>query len=145
MTVTTTDWAGDLLEFVDAVEALVNPWNTNWVPWWLLRPGGVSGPLRARAGREVFCQLREHGRLGLGEAVVTGGGRLGGVVLVHVAVINLLQAARVDTVRTRGGELGPSGGGARRDDDGHATAGGRPWRSGAGSVEASHLSGPGRG
>lgn len=39
---------GDLL--LQPVEVIVNPWNTNRVPWWLLLPNGVSGAIKRRAG-----------------------------------------------------------------------------------------------
>lgn len=37
--------AGDLLD--QPVEVIVNAWNRNIIPWWLLRPHGVSGALKA--------------------------------------------------------------------------------------------------
>lgn len=40
---------GDLVEVAD-VEAIVNAWNRNVVPWWLLYPSGVSKAIRRRAG-----------------------------------------------------------------------------------------------
>ena len=39
---------GDLLE--QQTEAIVNPWNRNIIPWWLLLPQGVSGAIKRRAG-----------------------------------------------------------------------------------------------
>ncbi len=36
---------GDLLD--QDVEVIVNAWNRNIIPWWLLLPQGVSGPLNA--------------------------------------------------------------------------------------------------
>ena len=79
------------------VEAIVNPWNTNRVPRWLLRSGGVSGQLRRRAGTAVFRELAGAGPLPLGQAVVTGGGNLEQTI-IHVAVIGPLQRARTETV-----------------------------------------------
>ncbi len=34
---------GDLLE--QRVDAIVNAWNRNVIPWWLLLPQGVSGAI----------------------------------------------------------------------------------------------------
>jgi O-acetyl-ADP-ribose deacetylase (regulator of RNase III) len=39
---------GDLLDH--GVDAIVNAWNRNLIPWWLLLPHGVSGALKKRAG-----------------------------------------------------------------------------------------------
>ena len=35
---------GDLLD--QPVEAIVNAWNRNTIPWWLLLPQGVSGAIK---------------------------------------------------------------------------------------------------
>ncbi len=40
---------GDLLD--QPVEVIVNAWNRNVIPWWLLLPQGVSGAIKRRAGR----------------------------------------------------------------------------------------------
>lgn len=64
--------AGDL--FNQNVECLVNPWNMNYIPSFLLLPCGVSGSLRKKAGREPFVQLSRKGMLSPGEAVLTTGG-----------------------------------------------------------------------
>jgi hypothetical protein len=39
---------GDLLD--QDVEVILNAWNRNVVPWWLLLPQGVSGAIKRRAG-----------------------------------------------------------------------------------------------
>ena len=91
------DVVSDLFDL--PVEAIVNPWNTNRVPRWLLRPGGVSGQLRRRAGTTVFRELARTGPLALGQAVVTEGGNLDQTI-IHVAVIGPLQRARPETVET---------------------------------------------
>jgi len=39
---------GDLLD--QYVEVIVNAWNRNIIPWWLLLPQGVSGAIRRRGG-----------------------------------------------------------------------------------------------
>lgn len=77
---------GDLLD--QNVEAIVNAWNRNTIPWWLLLPQGVSGAIKRRGGAEPFKELRKHGRMALGETVVTGPGRLPFRGIVHVAGID---------------------------------------------------------
>ncbi|MGI8416890.1 MAG: macro domain-containing protein [Nakamurella sp.] len=86
---------GDLLD--QHVDALVNPWNRNFVPRWLLRPGGVSGQLKRRTGPKPWRELRRCGTLAVGEAVITDGGLLP-VDLIHVAGINAWWRASVSSV-----------------------------------------------
>lgn len=76
---------GDLLD--QQVEAIVNPWNRNLIPWWLLIPQGVSGTIKRKAGLEPFRELRLHGVLPLGGAVVTSAGKLPYKAIIHVAGI----------------------------------------------------------
>jgi O-acetyl-ADP-ribose deacetylase len=86
MPVTIVD--GDLLE--QAVEVIVNPWNRNIIPWWLLLPQGVSGAIKRRAG---------IGPLPLGQAVETSAGRLPYRAIIHVAGINLLWRSSERSIR----------------------------------------------
>jgi hypothetical protein len=65
---------GDLLD--QDVEVIVNAWNRNIIPWWLLLPQGVSGAIKRRAGYEPLRELARHGPIPLGGAVQTGAGRL---------------------------------------------------------------------
>lgn len=92
---------GDLLD--QTTDAIVNAWNRNLFPWWLLLPQGVSGAIKKRAGREPFRELRRHGMIPLGGAVATGAGRLPFRAIIHVAGINLLwrasRASIADSVR----------------------------------------------
>ena len=39
---------GDLLS--QPVDVIVNAWNRNIIPWWLLVPQGVSGAIKRKAG-----------------------------------------------------------------------------------------------
>lgn len=82
---------GDLLD--QPVEVIVNAWNRNWIPWWLLLPQGVSGAIKRRAGLQPLRELRRAGPIALGGAVVTGAGRLPHKAIIHVAGINLLWRA----------------------------------------------------
>ncbi len=43
---------GDLLD--QHVEVIVNAWNRNIIPWWLLLPQGVSGAIKKRAATHRF-------------------------------------------------------------------------------------------
>jgi O-acetyl-ADP-ribose deacetylase (regulator of RNase III) len=88
---------GDLLD--QDVDALVNPWNRNVLPWWLLLPQGVSGALKRRAGLEPFRALARLGPLPLGHAVATTAGQLPHRALIHVVGIDLLWRASERSIR----------------------------------------------
>jgi O-acetyl-ADP-ribose deacetylase len=82
---------GNLLD--QRVEVIVNAWNRNVFPWWLLLPQGVSGEIKRRGGTEPFRELRRHGVLPLGAAVLTGAGTLPFRGIIHVAGIGFLWRA----------------------------------------------------
>jgi hypothetical protein len=65
---------GDLLN--QDVEVIVNAWNRNIIPWWLLLPQGVSGAIKKRAGYQPFREVAKYGPIPLGGAVLTSAGRL---------------------------------------------------------------------
>lgn len=88
---------GDLLD--QPVEAIVNPWNRNIIPWWLLLPQGVSGAIKRRAGLAPFRELSRAGAMRLGQAVVTSAGRLPFKAIIHVAGINMLWRASERSIR----------------------------------------------
>lgn len=79
---------GDLLD--QDVEVIVNAWNRNLIPWWLLIPQGVSGAIKRRGGYAPFRELADKGLISLGGAVETGAGRLPFRAIIHVAGISLL-------------------------------------------------------
>jgi O-acetyl-ADP-ribose deacetylase (regulator of RNase III) len=79
---------GDLLE--QRVDAIVNAWNRNILPWWLLLPQGVSGAIKKRGGLQPFHELARVGPMPLGSAVVTSAGKLPYRGIIHVAGINML-------------------------------------------------------
>lgn len=87
---------GDLLR--QDVDALVNPWNRNFVPRVLLRPGGVSGQLKKATGPQPWRQLARKGLMPLGGATITAGGQLPRD-LIHVAGLNLRWKATQESVR----------------------------------------------
>lgn len=88
---------GDLLD--QPVEAIVNAWNRNVIPWWLLLPQGVSGAIKRRAGTQPFREVARHGAIPLGAAVLTSAGRLPFRGIIHVAGINLLWRSSEFSVR----------------------------------------------
>ena len=88
---------GDLLD--QTVDAIVNAWNRNIIPWWLLIPQGVSGAIKRRAGKEPFREVARHGAMPLGSAVVTGAGRLPHKAIIHVAGIDMLWTATEQSIR----------------------------------------------
>lgn len=88
---------GDLLD--QPVEVIVNAWNRNIIPWWLLLPQGVSGAIKRRGGYAPFRELGKHGPIPLGQAVLTGAGRLPHRAIIHVAGINLVWRASEKSIR----------------------------------------------
>jgi O-acetyl-ADP-ribose deacetylase (regulator of RNase III) len=88
---------GDICD--QPVEVIVNAWNRNVIPWWLLLPQGVSGAIKRRAGYEPFHQLARIGPMPLGSAVLTTAGQLPYKAIIHVAGINLLWRASEFSIR----------------------------------------------
>jgi O-acetyl-ADP-ribose deacetylase (regulator of RNase III) len=89
---------GDLLE--QDVDVIVNAWNRNIIPWWLLLPQGVSGAIKKKAGLKPFIEVARYGLIPLGGAVVTGAGRLPYKAIIHVAGINMLWMASEFSIRS---------------------------------------------
>lgn len=89
---------GDLLD--QPVEAIVNAWNRNIIPWWLLLPQGVSGAIKRRGGYRPFIEVGRAGPIPLGQAVATSAGRLPFKTIIHVAGIDLLWRASPYSIRT---------------------------------------------
>lgn len=89
---------GDLLD--QDVQVIVNAWNRNLFPWWLLVPQGVSKAIRRRAGSAPFRELSKYGLLPLGGAVETGAGRLPFRAIIHVAGIGFLWLSSERAVRS---------------------------------------------
>jgi O-acetyl-ADP-ribose deacetylase len=88
---------GDLLG--QDVEVIVNAWNRNVIPWWLLLPQGVSGAIKRRGGLQPFRELGRMGALPLGGAAETSPGRLPFKSIIHVAGINLLWRSSERSIR----------------------------------------------
>jgi O-acetyl-ADP-ribose deacetylase (regulator of RNase III) len=87
----------DLLD--QPVDVIVNAWNRNIIPWWLLLPQGVSGAIKRRGGTGPFKELAKHGPIPLGGAVLTSAGRLPFKAIIHVAGINMLWRASEWSIR----------------------------------------------
>lgn len=88
---------GDLLD--QDVEVIVNAWNRNLIPWWLLIPQGVSRAIKRRAGKEPFREVARKGMIPLGGAVETSAGKLPFKAIIHVAGISLLWQSSEWSVR----------------------------------------------
>ena len=95
MNVTVVD--GDLLD--QDVDVIVNAWNRNLIPWWLLIPQGVSGAVKRRAGLQPFRELGRMGAIPLGQAVETSAGRLPFKSIIHVAGINMFWRSSESSIR----------------------------------------------
>ena len=89
---------GDLLD--QPVDVIVNAWNRNIIPWWLLVPQGVSRAIKKRAGYQPFMQLGMLGAIPLGGAVATSAGKLPYKAIVHVAGINMWWRATQHSIQT---------------------------------------------
>jgi len=88
---------GDLLD--QPVEVIVNAWNRNFIPWWLLLPQGVSGAIKRRGGYVPFRELAKCGMLEAGEARLTSAGRLPFRGIIHVAALNLLWRSSPEIIK----------------------------------------------
>lgn len=88
---------GDLLK--QDVDVIVNSWNRNIIPWWLLLPQGVSGAIKRKAGYRPFLELPVFKAIPLGQAVLTSAGKLPYKAIIHVAGINMLWRASEYSIR----------------------------------------------
>ena len=82
---------GNLLD--QKVDVIVNSWNRNIIPWYLLLPQGVSGAIKRKAGYKPFKELPKFKSIPLGGAVMTSAGKLEYKAIIHVAGINMLWRA----------------------------------------------------
>lgn len=88
---------GDLLD--QPVEVIVNAWNRNIIPWWLLVPQGVSGAIKRRGGYQPFRELARCGPIPLGGAAITGAGNLPYRAIIHVAGINMFWRSTRQSIK----------------------------------------------
>lgn len=97
MAATVTIVKGNLLD--QPVEVIVNSWNRNIIPWWLLLPQGVSGAIKKMGGYQPFSEVARHGPIPLGGAVLTSAGRLSFKGIIHVAGISMFWRASEYSIR----------------------------------------------
>ena len=88
---------GDLLD--QDVDVIVNAWNRNIIPWWLLLPQGVSGAIKRRGGTAPFKELAKQGSIPLGGAVLTSASRLPFKGIIHVAANRIYWGASEWSIR----------------------------------------------
>ena len=88
---------GDLLD--QTVDVIVNAWNRNIIPWWLLLPQGVSGAIKRRGGYRPFIEVGRAGPIPLGGAVLTSAGKLPYKGIIHVAGISMFWMASEKSIR----------------------------------------------
>ena len=74
--------SGDLVE--QEVDAIVNAANNE-----LLLGGGVAGAIRRAGGPAIQEECDAHGPIRVGEAAITGGGRLRARFVIHAASMSL--------------------------------------------------------
>ena len=80
-------------------EVIVNAWNRNIIPAWMLLPQGVSRAIRKAGGKSAIRAIAARGPLPLGAAWETGAGDLPARWVVHVAGINLAWRGSERSVR----------------------------------------------
>jgi len=97
MSATFTIQRGDICD--SRAEAVVNAWNRNFIPHWLLIPQGVSKALRKSAGLGPFRHVSRRGLLALGEVVVTDAGKMPGRYMLHAAALHAYWRASETSVR----------------------------------------------
>ena len=88
---------GNILD--QQVEVIVNSWNRNIIPWWLLLPQGVSGAIKKNGGTKPFREVAKFGAIPLGEARLTSAGALNFKAMIHVAGINMFWFATEYSVK----------------------------------------------
>ncbi|MCP4446991.1 MAG: Appr-1-p processing protein [Myxococcales bacterium] len=91
------DVTGDIAE--RHVDAIVNAWNRNIIPPWLLIPQGVSRAIRQRGGRRAIVEVGRKGPLPLGASVETLGGDVAATWIVHADAIDLAWRSSESSIR----------------------------------------------
>ncbi|MGE6313531.1 macro domain-containing protein [Bacillus cereus] len=90
---------GDITNYCDKVDVIVNAWNRNFIPGFLLIASGVSRTIFKKTGKNVYKEVRGKGFLKIGEAVITSSGFLDCKAIVHVAGINAFWKATEYSIR----------------------------------------------
>ena len=84
---------GDLVE--QEVDAIVNAANND-----LLLGGGVAGAIRRRGGPSIQDECTAHGRIGVGDAAITGAGQLSARYVIHAASMSLGVPTTAESLRS---------------------------------------------
>ena len=84
---------GDITQ--SATEAIVNAANND-----LILGGGVAGAIRSKGGPSIQVECNRIGPIPLGEAAVTGAGRLNARHVIHAASMALGQQTTADNLRS---------------------------------------------
>lgn len=88
------------LSIVDQeTECIVNAWNRNFIPFFLLFSQGVSRAIRKKSGNRPFWELMRFGLLDVGEAVLTSSGELPYKGIIHVAGLHAYWTASEESIR----------------------------------------------
>lgn len=87
----------DLLD--QKVEVIVNAWNRNIIPRWLLLHQDVSAATKKRAGYQPFKELQKCGPIPLGGAVETRAGKLPFKAIIQVAGLNMFWVSSERSIR----------------------------------------------
>ena len=85
-------YRGDITQL--ELDALVNAANNR-----LWMGGGVAGALKRAGGKEIEAEAVKKGPIPIGEAVVTGAGKLKAKYIIHAAVMG--QNLRTDAAKIR--------------------------------------------
>ena len=83
---------GDLTE--ETTDAIVNAANND-----LILGGGVAGAIARRGGAEIQRECSAHGPIGVGDAAITHGGRLGAAWVIHAASMRLGGRTTAENLR----------------------------------------------
>lgn len=49
---------GNITDFHTEVDVIVNAWNRNFIPYWILLPHGVSKAIKKKAGLKPFNEVQ---------------------------------------------------------------------------------------
>ncbi|MBI4297398.1 MAG: macro domain-containing protein [Chloroflexi bacterium] len=85
-------YLGDIVDL--EVEAIVNAANNH-----LWMGGGVAGAIKRKGGEEIEAEAMREGPIPIGEAIITGAGRLQARYVIHAAVMGQDLATDADKIR----------------------------------------------
>ena len=79
----------------DHVDAIVNAANDE-----LILGGGLAGAIRRRGGPEIQAECDRHGPIALGQAAITGGGKLPARHVIHQVSMRLGGQTTAESLRS---------------------------------------------